>query len=111
MTNWPYIFPGLFCNILKTSFSELAPYEQSGQLRAVYAGPITQHAIDQLTILESVESIKKKIYNGATHIAFDDKDEALYWTRIYSCHSIIKRLRHILPKGRFLCTTHPFATI
>lgn len=96
---------GAWGNILKTSFSELAPYEQSGQLRAVYAGPITQHAIDQLTILESVESIKKKIYNGATHIAFDDKDEALYWTRIYSCHSIIKRLKHILPKGRFLFLT------
>lgn len=96
---------GSWANILRTSFSALAPYEQTGQLVPVYAGPITEHAIDQITILDSVENVKQKIYNGATHIAFDDKDEALYWTRVYSCHSVIKRLKDIMPPGRFLFLT------
>ena len=91
--------------VISSSFTPLLDAYDKQILAPIYAGPISEWAIDQLAVTDLVELIKKKIYNGATHIAFDDKDEALYWTRIYSCHSIIKRLKHILPKGRFLFLT------
>ena len=96
-------------HILNT-YPILRPYidhneESRSKLIPIYAGPISEHAIDQLSVIETVDYIKKKLYEGATHILFDDKDEALYWNRIYTCHNIIKRLKHILPKGRVLFLT------
>ncbi|MDA8915623.1 hypothetical protein N9I01_00190 [bacterium] len=96
-------------HILNT-YPILRPYidhneENRSKLIPIYAGPISEHAIDQLSVIETVDYIKKKLYEGATHILFDDKDEALYWNRIYTCHNIIKRLKHILPKGRVLFLT------
>ena len=74
--------------VLRSSFSPLLPYFESGRLFPIYAGPIREHAIDQLAVLDLVDFIKKKIYNGIEYFAFDDKDEAMYWTRLYTCHSI-----------------------
>ena len=77
------------------------------KLFPIYAGPISEWAIDQLAVTDLVEFIKKKIYNGVEYFAFDDKDEAMYWSRIYTCHSIVKRVKKIIPgfNNRFLFLT------
>ena len=93
--------------ILRTSFTPLLKYFQRETLFPIYAGPIAEHAIDQLAVLDLVDLIKKKIYNGVDYFVFDDKDEAIYWTRIYTCHSIIKRIKKHIPgfDNRFLFFT------
>lgn len=90
---------------LKTSFTRLWPYRKEGQLFPVYAGPQPLHSIDYLAIVDVVNHIKENLVNGYTRIVFDDKDEAIFWTRIYRIHSIIKRLKHIFSPGSFLFIT------
>ena len=94
-------------NVVKSSFTPLLDAVLKRKLFPIYAGPISEWAIDQLAVTDLVEFIKKKIYNGVEYFAFDDKDEAMYWSRIYTCHSIVKRVKKIIPgfNNRFLFLT------
>lgn len=87
------------------SFTKLLPYYDDGVLLRVFAGPIQEYAIDKLSTTELVEFIKQKLFDGYSRIIFDDKDEAIFWSRIYKVHSVIKRLTHILPPGSFFFAT------
>jgi len=97
--------PGSWTETLRTSFTPLLPYRLDHIIFPVYAGPIQEHALDQQSTLALVEYIKQKLYSGYTRIVFDDKDEAMYWGRIYKVHSVIKRLKHIVPDGSFMFLT------
>lgn len=88
------------------SFTKLLPYYDDGVLLPVFAGPIQEYAIDKLSTTELVRYVKEKLgHNNYTHIIFDDKDEAIFWSRIYKVHSVIKRLKNVLPPGSFFFAT------
>lgn len=97
--------PGSWRVAIEISFKKLLPYVDDKVLYPVYAGPIREHAIDKLTTLEIVDHAKKAFYNGYERIIFDDKDEAIFWHRIYKVHSVIKRLNNIVPPGSFFFIT------
>ena len=91
---------------IRATYPQLLKYREEGRLFPLYSGPVQDMALDQLSTLDLIDHIKKKVYNeGFTHIAFDDKDEAIYWNRIYKIHCIIARLKDIFPKGSFLYLT------
>tara|TARA_Y100001972_G_scaffold58653_1_gene71926 strand:+ start:832 stop:2439 length:1608 start_codon:yes stop_codon:yes gene_type:complete len=90
---------------MKISFTRLFPYAEDRIMLPVFAGPIQEYAIDKLSTTEIVNYIKKKLAEGYSRVIFDDKDEAIFWHRIYKVHSIIKRLQKILPPGSFFFMT------
>jgi|TARA_B110000908_G_scaffold44072_1_gene53605 hypothetical protein len=96
---------GSWDRALEVSFTPLFPYRQENLLYPVYAGPIQEHAIDLVNTQELVEQCLQQIYEGRRVIVFDDKDEALFWHRIYKVHMVIRRLDHLLPPGSFMFLT------
>lgn len=90
---------------MKISYTRLLPYAEEKIMLPVFAGPIQEYAIDKLSTTEIVSYIKKKLAEGYSRVIFDDKDEAIFWHRVYKVHSIIKRLQNILPPGSFFFMT------
>ncbi len=90
---------------MRISFTRLLPYAQDHVLLPVYAGPIQEFAIDKLSTTEIVNYIKHKLSEGYSRVMFDDKDEGIFWHRVYKVHSVIKRLQNILPPGSFFFMT------
>ena len=96
---------GSWRTAIEISFKKLLPYVDEKIIYPVYAGPIQEHAIDKLSTLELVDHVKQAFYQGYERIVFDDKDEAIFWHRIYKVHSVIKRLENIVPPGSFFFLT------
>ena len=78
------------------SFTKLLPHYDDGVLLSVFAGPTQEYAIDKLSTTELVEFIKQKLFDGYSRIIFDDKDEAIFWSRIYKVHQINVKHAHIV---------------
>jgi len=87
------------------SFKKLKPYADEKIMFPVFAGPIQEYAIDKLPTLDLVEHIKQGLYLGYERIMFDDKDEAIFWHRVYKVHSVARRLLKIVPPGSFFFMT------
>lgn len=90
---------------MRISYTRLLPYAEEKIMLPVFAGPIQEFAIDKLSTTEIVTYIKKKLAEGYSRVIFDDKDEAIFWHRVYKVHSVIKRLQNILPPGSFFFMT------